>query len=213
MRRVIPLHDALVGVFGREVVYQTKIMKVERLTETHQMFNGENSKQFIWDLVRKNHAAAVVIHHVPTDEILLIEQFRPAMLRTINSAEGVPFNNTGHTLEIVAGGLGKNTPVRCVRSEAMQEAGIELSEIFRLPNFFPSIGVSDEFIYMFYAPVYSKEPVPGMGGGEKSENEDTKSHWVTYRKSLKMIRSGEILDGKTQNGIYAIQRLRKRNKK
>lgn len=213
MKRLVPLHNALVGILSREEVFQTNMMKVEKLTETHEMFNGEKSKPFAWDLVRKNHAAAVLIHNVPTDEVLLVEQFRPAMLFTLSSSERVPFNTTGHTLEIVAGGLGKHSPEMCVRSEAMQEAGIDLGEVILLPSFFPSIGVCDEHIFMFYAPIYSKDPVPGIGGGLKEENEDTKTHWVKYRKLLKMIRSGEITDGKTQNGIYAIQRIRRKNLK
>lgn len=201
MIRRIPLYQGFVDVVANETIFTGKVFKMNNLTERHQRFDGTITNKFTWTICRRKPSAAVLIHHVPTDEIVLVEQFRPATLLTEESTVGVPFTTSGRTLELVAGGLGEDTPEVCIRREALEEAGIQLDRVLPMPSFFPSPGGCDEFIYMFYAPVFSKAVVPGTGGGLIEENENTLLHWVKYRSALSMCLSGEILDGKTQNGI------------
>lgn len=197
----MPLYKGLVKVISNKTVFESKVFKMDNLIEQHQRFDRTMTDEFTWTLCRRKPSAAVLIHNVPTDEIALVEQFRPATLRMPGSAIGIPYTISGRTLEIVAGGLGGDTPEDCVRRESLEEVGIKLDEVRSMPSFFPSPGGCDEFLYMFYAPVYTKKVVPGAGGGLAEENEDTLLHWVSYRGALNMVLHGEILDGKTQNGI------------
>ncbi|HSV94511.1 MAG TPA: NUDIX hydrolase [Spirochaetia bacterium] len=197
----ISLYDGLVKILKRKTVFDGRMFKVENITEQHQKFDGTMSPEFTWSVCRRKPSVAVLIHCVPTNEILLVEQFRLATYSEKGLIDKVPYDKSGRTLELVAGGLGEDAPEECARRESMEEAGVPLGQLIQMSGFFPSPGGSDEYIILFYAPVFSKVLVAGAGGGLVDENEDTKVHWMSYARALDMCFSGEIIDGKTIIGI------------
>lgn len=197
----IPLHEGTVQVKSNDVIFVGRHFKVTSLLEQHQRFDGTMSDLFPWQITRRNIFVTVLIHNVPTDEIIIVEQFRPVTMAMEGLPEGIPYTKSGMMLELVAGGLGKDTPENCARREAMEEAKITLGKVIMMPGGFPSPGGTDEYGYLFYAPVFVDTTIKEYISGLREENEDIKVRWVKFRRAKKMCLAGEIVDKKTQNGI------------
>lgn len=209
----ISLHDGLTEVKWNEVTFTGRHFKVTKFIERHVRFDGTMTDPYTWQITRRNPFVTVLIHNVPTDEIIIVEQFRPATMMMDGLPKGVPYKKCGMMLELVAGGLGGNTPEDCARREAMEEAKIELGEVYLMPGAYPSPGGTDEFGFLFYAPVYVDTTIKEYIGGLPEENEDIFVRWVKFKKALSMCLAGEINDQKTQNGILFGEKFRRRNKK
>ncbi len=205
----ISLHDGLAQVKYTDVTFVGRHFKVTNLVEQHQKFDGSMSDPFTWQITRRNPFVTVLIHNVPTDEIIIVEQFRPATMMMDGLSNGVPYKKSGMMLELVAGGLGKDTPEGCARREAKEEAKIELGELFEMPSAYPSPGGTDEYGYLFYAPVYVDTTIKEYIGGLPEENEDIFVRWIRFSAAMSMCLSGEINDQKTQNGILFGEKLRR----
>lgn len=204
----IQLLDGKVDVIKSETVLSLKTLRIVQLTERHQKYDGSQSVEFMWSLCQRKPGVTVVIHCTTTDEILLVEQFRPATLLPPFLTDETVFVGNGRTLELVAGGLGNEDPEDCARREAVEEAGIELSSLTKIGEFYLSPGVTNEKIISYYAPVSSKE-FSGVNCGLVDENEDTLVHWVKLSTAKEMILSGEIDDVKTRDGIMWLLCMKK----
>lgn len=108
-------------------------------------------------------------------------------------------------LEIPAGKLepGEN-PLDCARREMIEETGYDAEVLTELICFFPSPGFCDEKIYLFSAENLKRAEV------EKTDPEErVATACIPMEKTMEMIISGEIVDGKT---IIALQMIKlKRN--
>jgi len=207
----VSFFDGLIRVNFRKIAFFGKYFKVEELIEQHQYFDGSMSDPYCWQISRRKPFVTVLIYIVPTDEIVLVEQFRPATMKFEDLAKNVPYKQSGRTLELVAGGIGNDTPEQCARREALEEAGYKLDQIFKMPGAFLSPGGTDEYGFLFFAPVMQRDPESGQGGGLREENEDIRVHLIKFRDALAMVMSGEIVDLKTQAGILLGEKFRKEN--
>lgn len=204
--RQVRLFDGKVSVISSRVAFDAKPTKIVEVRESHTKFDGQLSKPMTYSIGYRKGGSAVLIFDVSTEEILLVEQVRPAVLISAVEDGKVTFNDkNGRIIEIVAGGFGSDTPEECARREVLEETGIEVEpkNIFHITDFYLSPGGSTEYICLFFAPVFSKHKV-AKGGGLEKENEDVKCHWVSLKKAKNMLWSGEIADAKT---IIAIQWL------
>lgn len=208
---ILPLFNGSVQVELNEVTFVGRHFKVTNLVEKHIKFDRTMSESFTWQITRRNPFVTVLIHNVPTDEIIMVEQFRPATMNMDGLPAGIPYTKCGTMLELVAGGLGKDDPEDCARREAMEEAKIELGDIFFMPGAHPSPGGTDEYGYLIYAPVDVDTTNKSYTGGLPEENEDIFVRWVRFEKALSMCLSGEIKDQKTQNGILFGEKFRRRS--
>lgn len=204
----VQLFDGEVKVDSIKSVFLGRYFEVFELTEQHRKFDESMSKLYTWQISRRKPFVTVLIHNVPTDEILLVEQFRPATKHIDGLPNGNPYKKHGRMLELVAGGLGPDNPKECAKREALEEAGMKLDTLVEMPGGFTSPGGSDEYGFLFYAPVFSRDPVPGQGGGLQDENEDTKVHWVKFDKAMSMCLFGVINDNKTIIGILFGEKFR-----
>jgi len=132
--------------------------------------------------------AAVVL---PLDRmrgtVILIRQFR------------WPAFESGHSdllVEAIAGKLDGDTPEGCITREAMEEAGVTVSNLRLVTHCFPSPGAVKERASMFLADYDSTLP-RGQGGGHEHEGEDIEVLEIPLDDALEMIASGEIVDMKT----------------
>lgn len=180
--------------------------RIVGLTENHIKFNGIRSNDATWNLlIRENPAVGVLVHNTENHSILLVEQVRSATFYDLRSrSKNVDQRMNINTFEIVAGMIesnesGKDAAVR----ETMEEAGVRINRCRKWGQFYLSPGVSNEMVYLFYAPIESSQVV-GPGGGVESENEDIRLHWVSIYTAMQMIEEGKIVDAKT---IIAIQKL------
>jgi len=133
------------------------------------------------EMVRHSGASAVVpvfTASAADPEILLIRQFRHAA--------------DGPIWEIPAGRLDPGeTPEACAARELTEETGEHAGRLTRLATFYTTPGFTDERIHLFVA----RDLVRGEHRREADEFIETRR--ISLSRALEMIRTGEIVDGKT----------------
>jgi nudix-type nucleoside diphosphatase (YffH/AdpP family) len=132
-------------------------------------------------------AAAVLPIDRARDRVLLIKQFR------------WPVFEWGYKqllVEVVAGKLDGDTPPDCIKKEAMEEAGIAISNPKLVSHCFVSPGAVKERVSLFLADYDSTAP-RAKGGGHEDEGEDIEVLEMPLDDALKMVERGEIVDMKT----------------
>ncbi|EBA17674.1 tellurite resistance protein [Roseobacter sp. SK209-2-6] len=123
--------------------------------------------------------AAVVLPYDPLrDQVLLVEQFRAA---TFIAGEKRPW-----IWEPVAGLIDPGeTPETTARREAMEEAGVKVTDLEMVSNAYPSSGASGEFLHIFVG-LADLSDIQG-GGGLASEGEDLRSKIISFEALMQGI--------------------------
>jgi nudix-type nucleoside diphosphatase (YffH/AdpP family) len=132
-------------------------------------------------------AAAVLPVDKAQGRVILIQQFR------------WPVFEWGYKqllVEVIAGKLDGDTPTDCITREAMEEAGVVISNPRLVSHCFTSPGAVKERGSMFLADYDSTAP-RAKGGGHEAEGEDIIVLEMTLDQALAMIARGEIVDMKT----------------
>ncbi len=132
-------------------------------------------------------AAAVLPIDRARDRVLLIKQFRWPVFE---------WGCKQLLVEVVAGKLDGDTPPDCIRKEAMEEAGIAISNPKLVSHCFVSPGAVKERVSLFLAEYDSTAP-RAKGGGHEDEGEDIEVLEMPLDDALKMLERGEIVDMKT----------------
>jgi len=147
------------------------------------------------EMIRHPGASAVVPFLDDMDStdprILLIRQYRYA--------------SGGYLYEIPAGRLDAGeTPSDCAHRELREETGYSAASVTPLTSFFTTPGFTDERIHIFAA--------TGLTAGSASLESDEilELRPTPLGRAVEMVKSGEIIDGKTMIGILlaAARRLR-----
>ena len=135
----------------------------------------------------RGHAAAVLPIDPARGTVILVRQFR------------LPAHLSGHTaplVEAIAGALDGDAPEDCARREAMEEAGVEVSELECVFHCFMSPGAVTERMHLFVGR-YSAASRTAEGGGLRDEGEDIEVLELPLARALEMAANGEICDAKT----------------
>ena len=173
-------------IVAREILYEGHF-RAERWQVRHTTFRGGWSEIHGREIFDRGHAASVLPWDPRTDEVVLVEQFRPAAIPTAPS----PW-----LLEAIAGAMkaGEN-PEEVARREAMEEAGLTLGELRHVMSFLPSCGAVTEELHVYVAPV----DAASAGGihGLQDEHEDMKVHVLPFAEVLAMTLDGRIVAGNT----------------
>jgi nudix-type nucleoside diphosphatase (YffH/AdpP family) len=132
-------------------------------------------------------ASAVLPIDRAENRVLLIRQFR-----------WPPFEAGYKQLlvEAIAGKLDGETPETSIAREAMEEAGIVITNLRLLPHCFVSPGAVKERLSCFLADYDSTAPRQ-KGGGQEQEGEDIEVLELSLEDALAMVAQGEIIDMKT----------------
>ena len=126
----------------------------------------------------KHPGACAIIPFLTDNQVILIEQFRKPLEKTI--------------LEIPAGKLDKNEEIiNCAHRELEEETGYKAKEMIYLGSIATAPGFCDEIIHLYKASNLYK--------GTKSCDEDefTDIKIFTLDEIKDMIRNGDIIDTKT----------------
>jgi nudix-type nucleoside diphosphatase (YffH/AdpP family) len=143
-------------------------------------------------------AAAVLPFDAARGKVLLIQQFRWPVFEW----------GCKHLLvEVIAGKLDGDTPQGCIVKEAMEEAGVTLSNPRLIAHCFVSPGAVKERVSLFLAD-YDSTLAREKGGGHECEGEDIIVLEMKLDKALAMVEGGEIVDMKT---ILLLQAAKLRN--
>jgi nudix-type nucleoside diphosphatase (YffH/AdpP family) len=132
-------------------------------------------------------AAAVLPHDRARDRVLLIRQFR------------WPVFESGYRhmlIEAIAGKLDSDSPADCATREAMEEAGVTITNLRLVSHCFTSPGAVKERTSLFLAD-YDSTAARAQGGGHEQEGEDITVLEISLDAALAMVESGEIADMKT----------------
>lgn len=170
-----------------------EFFRVDRVEVTHDCFNGPPMAVRRYHLERPE-VVAVLLENRERGTCILVEQFRYSSTKT----------GDGWTLEIVGGLIDPGeTPEECARRESLEETGYQPQTLEYWTAFYPTVGVSDELIHLFYGQVDERHRIED-GGGLAHEHEDLKVREVPLEELLARIESGELTDSKT---IVALQWL------
>lgn len=169
--------------------------KMNEYTLNHKLFSGAQSDTFTREVFERGDAAVVMLFDPKKDAILLLEQFRPGVLRV---------NETPWMLEFVAGMFNENeSPIDVAIREAKEEANIELKQTTVLPimKYFSSPGGTSECIHLYWSTFDSSKVSSGSVHGLAHENEDIMLHIVSRSDALALLAAGKISNAATVIGL------------
>ena len=160
-------------LLDKQVLYDGAKVRLE----VHHLRDEETGRRFKREVVV--HPGAVLILPMLDEEtVLLIRNYRYAVGRTL--------------LELPAGTLEKGElPIDCAGRELQEETGYLAGRLVPLGNFYTSPGVLSEQMFAFTATELEKTK-QALEEGEEIEVVPT-----PFADALRMIREGQIVDGKT----------------
>jgi ADP-ribose pyrophosphatase len=142
----------------------------------------------------RGNGATILLHSRQTGNVVLTRQFRMPVF--VNGHDGM-------LIEAAGGLLDHATPEERIRLEAEEETGYRVSNIRKVFEAYMSPGSVTEKLY-FYLGEYDASMRVSDGGGIENEGEDLEVLEMPLRTALQLIKSGEIVDGKT---IMLLQHL------
>jgi nudix-type nucleoside diphosphatase (YffH/AdpP family) len=121
-----------------------------------------NGVEVMREIEDHGSAISVLPYNPAKGTAILVNQFRaPAFI-----AQGLE-----STLEAIAGGIEENDPDACARREAMEEAGLRLTDLDHVSTVWTMPGISTERTDLYLA-IYADADRLGDGGGLAEEHED-----------------------------------------
>lgn len=155
----------------KTLVYDGRIV---RLVVSDGVIRGRKAR---WEVV--HHIGSVgIIPMLTNDRIVLVEQYRYAVNERL--------------LEIPAGTLNKGeAPLAAAKREIQEEIGYAAGKFEKLDIFYPSPGVTDEFVVLYKATGLRPSRL------EADFDEDIKVRTVRLADALKYVKQGRIKDAKT----------------
>ena len=155
----------------KTLIYDGRIVK---LVVSDGIIKGRKAR---WEVV--HHTGSVgVIPFLTKDKIVLVEQFRYAVGERL--------------LEIPAGTLHKGeAPLAAAKREIQEEIGYAAKNFKKLYTFYPSCGVTDEFVVIYKAAGLKPARL------EPDFDEDITVRIVKLSEALGYIKEGRIKDAKT----------------
>ena len=144
--------------------------------------NAEISRE-VYD---RGQAAAVLLHNLERDTVVLVRQFRPPPL--INGSNP-------YILEACAGILDGDPPEECARREALEEAGIVVDDLRLVSASYGNPAALTEVVSMYIGTFTDIGRT--AGGGLVHEGEDIEVIEMPFEAAFSMVASGEIVDMKT----------------
>ncbi|HIF9266796.1 TPA: ADP-ribose diphosphatase [Photobacterium damselae] len=170
-----------VEVLNSDTLYQG-FFKMVKYRFRHRLFAGGWSLPIEREMFERGHAAALLPYDPKTDQVVLIEQFRVGAM----AAGCQPWQ-----LEIVAGIIEPNeSPEDVVVREAVEEAGVDVSDLRKVTCYLSSSGGCSEMLDIFVGTVDS-QTASGLHGLEE-EGEDIRVHVVSRNQAYQWVESGKI---------------------
>ncbi|MBO9466851.1 gamma-glutamylcyclotransferase [Tropicibacter sp. R15_0] len=158
--------------------------RLKAFEATHKRFDGGQSNVLQRETFMSFDVTLVLPYDPINDQVLLVEQLR---LGTFNRGDPAPW-----VLEPIAGlvDAGEDPKQAGIR-EAQEEAGLDLAELITMPKVYASPGYSTEFFHCYLALC----DLTGRGqgqGGLAEENEDIRSHVLSFDHAMRLVDSGEV---------------------
>lgn len=180
-------------IIDKSTVFQG-FFRIERWQLRHKCFAGGWSEVMTREIFERGQAVVVLPYNVQTDELVLVEQFRVG---------AVSSGQSPWLLEAIAGMIEPGqSPELTAKREAVEEAGIELTELMPMLHYYSSPGGSTERIQLFLGRLTA--PVAEGIFGLSAEHEDIKVHVMPRMQAMQLLAEGKIDNAAT---VIALQWL------
>lgn len=183
-RRKTPTIEATRRVFDG-------FLKIDEVSISHDRVSGpgriERQRRLV---LERGDSAAVLLHDVDADTILLTEQVRAP---TIAKGPGV-------IRELPAGSIeAGETAAACMLRELREEIGVSIPRraLKRIATFYVSPGGTSERIVLFYARIEAGRRIDPTASGVAAEGEDVAMVTVPRAEFVRRALAGRIDDAKT----------------
>lgn len=143
--------------------------------------------------LERPEVVAVILENTDQDTVILVEQFRYSSIKASEPE--------GWTLEVIGGLIDHDeSPEACGARESLEECGYRPPKLVKWTSFFPTVGVSDELVHLYYGQVTDADKIED-GGGLAHESEDLRVVEVPFKEALIQVQQGKITDAKTMIAI------------
>lgn len=162
--------------------------KLERIDFDYKFKNGK-WKRLSHEAYGKSDGVAVLLYNSETNKVVLSKQFRiPVYISDVSG---------GYSIEVCGGSLENDeSPETCVMREIEEELGYHVSNLKAVNTVFLSPGIVRERVHLFVGSYTDADRVDN-GGGLEIEGEEIEVLELSFKETLKMIDSNEIIDART----------------
>lgn len=176
---------------------------MEKYTLRHQQFGGGWGAEITREIFERGHAVSVLPYDPVSDEVILIEQFRPGAYAAMKNSPWFDENASPWQIEAVAGMIDKGeTPDQVAIREMREETGSEISDLIPMCHYLVSPGGCTESVFVFAGRADSTS-IKGFHGLDQ-EGEDIRPFALPLAEAYAGIAEGKIINGLT---IIALQWL------
>ncbi|QFU09169.1 ADP-ribose pyrophosphatase [Rhodobacteraceae bacterium THAF1] len=197
-------HDSAAAdvVIQKHTVPYQHFFEVGETTLTHALFNGGISAPMTRAGFRTGDAVTVLPYDPARDRVLLVEQFRYGpWLR----GDPHPWH-----LEPIAGRIDPGEDAETsARREAQEEARITIGALHRIGAYYPSPGVLSEHLVSYVGVADLPDEATGVAGLD-TEQEDIRSHILSFDAAMALIDTGEAATGPLLLSLLWLDRARER---
>ena len=166
-----------VKIEKQEIVYDG-FFKMHKVTLKHRLFNGGWSEAITREMMVRNDAVCVLLYDAKTDQVLLIEQFRPCATK----------HHSPWLLELVAGMVEEGEiDEEVARRESFEEAGVEVGRLEFMLKFVPSPGGLLEYLRMYVGEFDATQVDAQAVFGLASEGEDIRLHLMPADQAIGLL--------------------------
>ncbi len=170
-----------------KVVFQG-FFKVQTLKFKHTLYQGGWSPQIHRELFCRGQAVVVLLYDSISEQVVLVEQCRPGALE---HARQLNQTDQAWLLEPVAGMIDfGETAIDAAIREAHEEAGIEVSDLEYICQFYPSPGGCDEILHLYAADICASDVTEYAGLA--SDHEDIKVVKLPFSKAKQMLLEADL---------------------
>lgn len=171
-----------VQVVTRQQPYSS-YFAIEDITVRHMRFDGCMSKPVERTVFLAADAVTILPYDPITDQVLLVEQFRPAAF--------VRDDQTPWVLEPVAGRCDADEPIEeTARREVLEEAGLSVRSLEKIGSYYSTPGGVTEYIFSYVGIVdltNARQDTHGLD----SEGEDILTHILSFDVAMQLLQTGE----------------------
>ena len=162
--------------------------RVDVLNYQHSLYQGGWTNDLSRELFGRGQAVVVLLYDVAQQVVVLIEQCRAG---AIQHAELSGKSEQAWLLEPVAGMIDSGeTPEQAGIREAQEEAGVALSSLEYICQYYPSPGGCDEVLHVYGSDIDSTL-LPEYAGLSE-EHEDIKIVKIPFEKAKQRLASGQF---------------------
>lgn len=180
-------------ILERKILYQG-VFRLVSYKLKHLKFDGEWTHSFDREILERLPAAAVLPYDPVLNQVVLIQQFRAGAFANPQS----PW-----LFEIVAGVYDHTeSPENVAHRESYEEAGVELTDLYPICDYFVSPGGSNEYLHIYCG--HTDTSQAGGVFGLVEEDENIAVIVLPLEEAYHWVQEGKI---KTAPAIISIQWL------